>query len=89
MADRYDILCPRTAKDGKTYFTKIGVMWPMKGGKEGFSITFEALPIPSLNDGAIEVRALAMPPKPQDGQQQRQAPAGRTPAPDLDDEIPF
>jgi hypothetical protein len=88
--ERFDIVCPRAGKDGKTYFTKIGVMWPMKSGN-GFSISFEALPIPSLNDGVLEVRALAMPPKPQDGQRQGSGGSGgRGPAlADLDDEVPF
>lgn len=90
MADRYDLVTPRNASNGKTYFTKIGVMWPMKG-KDGFSITLEALPLPSMNDkGEIETRILAMEPYKKDGEQQQNqggAPGGGSS--NLDDEIPF
>ena len=62
MADRYELKTPRQGSDGKTYWTKIGVLFPMKE-KDGFSLSFEALPIPQLNDkGVLEVRAVAMPP---------------------------
>ena len=82
MADRYDLLAARPYIDGqgeeKTYFSKIGTVWPMKD-RDGFSITFDALPVPSIKDGKVETRAIAMPPKPRDGEQpaqQQQQPSG-------------
>ena len=63
---RMDILVARQyEKDGetKTYFVKIGTAWPMQN-REGFSLSFDALPTPSLSDqGKVETRALMMPPK--------------------------
>jgi len=62
MADRYDLKTARTGRDGKTYWTKIGVMFPMRE-KDGFSITLEALPIQQLNDdGRLECRITAWEP---------------------------
>jgi hypothetical protein len=68
-ADRMDILTARsyTARDGekKTAFSRIGTAWPMKNG--GWRLTFEAIPVPSLNDkGEVETTALMMEPKPRD-----------------------
>jgi hypothetical protein len=98
MTARYDIMVARES-NGKTYWTKLGVMFPMNG-KDGFSISLEALPIPQMGkDGKIECRLMAFPPKEQDGyQSQGNAKSqggyggGRAPKPgmqDLDDEIPF
>lgn len=83
MADRYELLTVRSYTDTqgeeKKAFTKIGTVWPMKD-RDGFSISFDALPVPVLNrEGQLETRALMLPPKPrEDDQQQRQAerPAG-------------
>ncbi len=61
---RYDILTSRES-NGKNYYTKIGTMWPLEKG--GFSLTFDALPIPTLRDGKMEVRAVAWEPKAKDG----------------------
>ena len=44
MSQRYDLLVARE-KDGRSYFTKIGVMFPNRSG-EGFTCFFEALPLP-------------------------------------------
>lgn len=95
MTDRYDLLTSRTVKqrDGteKTYYTKVGVMFAMKGDKDGFNLKFEALPIPRIYDGNISVDVVAFPPKDNDeggGRQQTQQRAAK-PAPDLDDDIPF
>lgn len=69
MTERMDILVARQyEKNGeqKTYFVKIGTAWPMQN-RDGFSLTFDALPTPSMSDkGQLETRALMMPPK-QDG----------------------
>jgi len=86
MAKRYDLVSPRES-NGKTYYTKVGVMWPMDRG--GFSLTFEALPIPSLNrDGKLEVRVLAF--EPRDGERAGGGGAGRG-RDDIDDDasVPF
>lgn len=67
MADRMDLLSARSyQKDGetKTAFTKIGVAFATKNG--GWSLSFEALPLPSLSDkGTIETRVLMMSPREQ------------------------
>lgn len=66
MEPRMDIVSPRPGKDGKNYFTKIGSAWPMKNG--GWSLTFDALPCPAINDkGVLETRALMMPPRDNSG----------------------
>ena len=84
MAKPYDLSTPRAGKDGKTYWTKIGTMWPMERG--GFSITFDALPIPTVNkEGKVEVRAVAFPPKETQGGGGETRPL----VSDLDDNIPF
>jgi hypothetical protein len=62
MADRYDLKVARQGKDGKTYWTKIGVMFPMKE-RDGFNITLEALPLQTMNDqGQMECRITAWEP---------------------------
>lgn len=80
---RYDILTSRES-NGKTYYTRVGTMWPLEKG--GFSLSFDALPIPTLRDGKLEVRAVALEAKPKDD-------AGKTGGggkrDELDDEIPF
>jgi hypothetical protein len=106
LTDRYDVLVARPYIDShgeeKTSFARIGVAWPMKE-RDGFSITLEALPLPSLKDGKLETRILMMPPKPrEEGQQQpQQSSSGgynrdkgarripqQAPAFDSDDDIP-
>jgi hypothetical protein len=62
MADRYDLKVARQGKDGKTWWTKIGVMFPMKD-RDGFNITLEALPLQTMNDqGQMECRITAWEP---------------------------
>tara|TARA_R100001377_G_scaffold66585_2_gene41859 strand:+ start:5863 stop:6123 length:261 start_codon:yes stop_codon:yes gene_type:complete len=86
MADRYDLKTARSGTDGKTYWTKIGVMFPNKSGKDSFNLIFESLPIPSMSDsGQLEVRVMAMEPFKDDGQA-RPVPASPE---KLDDEVPF
>tara|TARA_R110002020_G_scaffold199181_1_gene400582 strand:- start:315 stop:521 length:207 start_codon:yes stop_codon:yes gene_type:complete len=50
MAERYDLKVMRKGRDGKDYGTKIGAAWPWKSGKDGFNLTFDALPIAQLRD---------------------------------------
>jgi hypothetical protein len=54
MSDRYDLLTARE-KDGRSYFTKIGVMFPNRNG-EGFTCFFEALPIPGPDGCKVIVK---------------------------------
>jgi len=68
MTDRYDALAVRTYIDKsgetRTAYTRIGTMF---SNSKGFSLTLDALPVPSLSDkGAIETKILLMPPKPRD-----------------------
>ena len=80
--ERYDLMTARKAGD-KTYWTRVGVMFPNRD-KPGFRLVFEALPLPSLYDGKLEVTVMAFPPKDDDRPARQQAPA-RSP----DDDIPF
>jgi hypothetical protein len=54
MSDRYDLLTARE-KDGRSYFTKIGVMFPNRNG-DGFTCFFEALPIPGPDGCKVIVK---------------------------------
>lgn len=97
MTNRMDIVCPRAGSDGKTYWTKIGSAWPNKTG--GYSLTFEALPLQSLNDkGQLECRALLMEPRDngnaapnaaRPASRSGAAQSGRGFADDLNDDVPF
>ena len=85
-------MTPRKGRDGKTFWTKIGVAFENKTG--GYNLSFEALPIASMtDDGSIETRALMMEPRERDD-----APRGngtparnnRAPVDDgLGDDVPF
>ena len=48
---RLDALVAREVKDGKTYWTRIGVAFPTKNG--GYSVVLDALPL----DGKIVLQA--------------------------------
>lgn len=99
MSSRYDVMSPRKDREGKTRWTRIGVMFPAKSGN-GFAIKLDALPLP---DEKGEVWISAMEPRErEEGQEpeERRAPAPRQ-APrqveqrggsardDLGDSIPF
>ena len=88
MTQRYDVMTGRqyTDRNGdtKTAWTRIGTMFPNKSG-DGFSITFDALPLPQMREGKLEVRAVCFPPKERDGA----APQGGAPKDYLSDEVPF
>lgn len=79
MATRYDLCTGRKDKDGKTFWTRIGVMFPAKEG-DGFSIKLEALPLP--NDKG-EVWLSAFVPKAKDSNN------AQTREPDDGGDIPF
>lgn len=86
MADRYEANVVRE-KDGKSYWTKLGIMFPSKNG-DGFTLYLDALPLAGA-DGQAKIVLTA--PKPKDGGgntgggYSRQA----TQAPAFDSEIPF
>jgi hypothetical protein len=87
MTQRYDLCTGRKDRDGKTHWTKIGVMFPSQQG-DGFSIKLEAYPLPN-DKGEVWVSAFV--PKDRDDRgpppRQSQAPArGHAP---IDDDIPF
>jgi len=94
--DRFDILTVRES-NGKSYFTKLGAMFPNKSG-EGFTIVLDA--VPASVDG--QYRLIAKAPQPRDDRQQgatRQQPTrqqhrgggGRGPqySEELEDDAPF
>lgn len=84
MSKRYDI-CQGRESNGKTYWNKIGTMWENDDGKR--SISFDALPVASLNpqSGAVETRAVVFEAKPRDGGGGRRTQFAK----DDDDNIPF
>jgi len=96
MADRYDLKVARQGKDGKTWWTKIGVMFPMKE-RDGFNITLEALPLQSMNDqGQLECRITAWEPFKDDEYAENNtrktapsSPPTQAPTSDLNDDVPF
>lgn len=79
---RFDLISPRTRKD-KTHWQKVGAAFPRDKG--GFSLVFDALPLP---DAEGRVTVLMVEPTPRDGQQQQQ-PAGSGYGGGYDDGIPF
>lgn len=86
---RYDLISPRKRGE-KTYWARIGAAFPRDKG--GFSLVFDALPLP---DEKGEVRLLMVEAKPRDGGGSRDSGSqgggygGGGPAGDLDDTIPF
>ena len=76
--NRLDALHPRE-KDGKTYWTKLGVAWPSKTTEGEFTVKLEAIPAPGP-DGLYTI--VCKIPKPRDG-------AKTSPGGELDDNIPF
>jgi len=64
MAERLDALVTRkyTDRDGveKTQWTKIGATFPTQNG--GYSITLEALPLPTMGERGLETRIVLMVP---------------------------
>ena len=87
---RYDILSPRTKKEGGTRWFKVGAAFPRDKG--GFSLTFDALPLPDA-----EGRVTLMMWEAQERDERQSSPArtadrAQRPAPaglDDGDSIPF
>lgn len=69
MSNRYDLCTGRKDRDGKSHWTRIGVMFPAREG-DGFAIKLEALPIPN-DKGEVWISAFL--PKEKEGQTQRQS----------------
>jgi hypothetical protein len=86
MADYFEMKqCKKDAKGEERWTGKIGVAFPQKNG--GFSLLFDLLPLPSLNDqGQLETRVVFV--EPYDKDKPRVAGSTETKV-DLDDEIPF
>lgn len=85
-----------TDRDGnkKSSFTKIGAAFPMRNG--GYSVSLDALPLPTMGERGLETRILLMVPKAKEDRPARVAQDRDDPrtsygdgADDLDDEIPF
>lgn len=76
---RYDLISPRPRKDGKTYWLKVGAGFPRDKG--GFSLVFDALPLP---DAEGRVTVLMVEPK----DDNRQAAPQNRDMPD-DSDLPF
>jgi hypothetical protein len=85
---RFDLIVARPGKE-KTYWLKIGSMFPARKG-DGFAIKLDALPIPN-EKGEIWINAAV--PQERDAEPRQQAGgAAKGHAPsraDLDDDIPF
>ena len=84
MADLYEASVVRE-KDGKSYWTRLGTMFPSKTG-EGFTLVLNALPLAGT-DG--QARIILTVPKPkEDKPQGGYSGGGRRSDPD-DERIPF
>lgn len=93
MTTRYDLCTGKTNDQGKTFWTKVGNMFPAREG-DGFTIKLEAYPLPN-EKGEVWVKAFVPREKDDTPRQQPRAPAKRA-APDsrrtaeqIDDDIPF
>jgi hypothetical protein len=80
MSKRLDIMAPRKARDGKTFWTRIGTAWE---GDKGIQLVFDALPIP---DSEGRVVANLFEPRENNGGQRQQS---RAPAYQDDGDDPF
>jgi len=80
---RYSLISPRPYGDG-TYWQKIGAAFPRDKG--GFSLVFDALPLP---DEKGRVSLLMVEPRPKESQPDVDIGQGGGGGPMPDDEIPF
>jgi hypothetical protein len=90
MTERYDMLTVRE-KDGRAYFTKIGVMFPNRNG-EGFTAYFEALPVPGPDGCKVVIKKAEERPQGNRGAASRPEQSSARPASQYDDvneEAPF
>lgn len=89
MTERLDALTVRESKDGKSFWTKIGVAWPNKNGP-GYIVRLDAMPASVEGQFVIHLRE----PLPKDGDRAQSASNDRAEArnrsnADLDDDIAF
>jgi hypothetical protein len=78
MTKRFDVCAPRPGKE-KTFWHRVGTAFE---NEKGISIVFDSLPLPD-KDGRVSV--LLFEAKPKDGKPRE----AKSPAADMDDEIPF
>lgn len=92
MTDRLDALMVRSyTKNGeeKRQYTRLGVAWPLANG-EGYRLQLDALPVPTIYEGKVDMSILLLPPR-DDNSSQSSPPRQSTP-PSFDagkDEMPF
>lgn len=55
MTERYDLIVARPGKDAKTFWHRIGTMFPSKEG-DGFAIKLDSLPLPDTK-GEVWIKA--------------------------------
>jgi len=84
MAKYLELLSGRPGREGKTYWNRIGTMFPAKDGN-GYSIVLDAYPLP---DKEGRVSLIAREPKPREQQSQSGGYAGNL-GDQLDDHVPF
>lgn len=75
---RYDLKSPREDRNGKTHWHKVGSAFPRDSG--GFSLVFDALPLPD-KEGNVRVMMWEAEPREDRGRE--------PPRRDMDDEIGF
>lgn len=80
MSKRFDICTPRSGKDGKTYWTRIGTAWE---NEKGTQLVFDALPIPD-GEGRVVANLFEPREKTQQTTQRQTVPAGS-----FDDDPPY
>lgn len=75
MSERLDALMvrPYTTGNGETKnsYTKVGVAFPLDGG--GYRLKFDAIPVPTIYDGKVELSMLLVPPRDRDGDKPSQS----------------
>lgn len=97
MADRLDAICGIKSRNGKTYWTKVGVAFPSRQGN-GYSLFLDYIPVTRNEDGKIAI-LLAEPredgergrgrSRDDDDGEERRPPRGEKKQDPMDDDIPF
>jgi hypothetical protein len=85
MAQYMEIISVRPGKE-KPVYMRIGVMFPAKDGKEGYSIKLDALPLPNEKG---EIWLSVRPPFEKDAAPRSVAPSRRESFQAPNDDIPF
>ena len=98
MADRLDAICGIKSRNGKTYWTKVGVAFPSRQGN-GYSLFLDYIPVARNEDGKIAI-LLAEPREDgergggrgrsrDDDDEERRPPRGEKKQDPMEDDIPF